>query len=246
MERTKYFIIIITLLIFECGVAAEKNKIYAAYINGDMQQWKLVMNQMQEQTHKSSDFLVELVNYQYGYIGWCLGNNKEKEAKVNLELAEENLEKLENLKADASTINAYKSAFYGFRIGLSTLKAPFIGPKSVHHAELAIRQDKTNPMGYIQYGNSQFYMPSVFGGSKKEAVEYYIKALKLMEKDSAYLVQNWNYLSLLTQIAQAYQKMENFDEAEYYYQKTLKAEPRFSYVKNELYPEFLKEKNKNE
>lgn len=246
MERKKYIIIGFSMLLTLNCWASNKEKIYEAYISGNMEKWKTVLNQMQQKNENSSEFLIELVNYQYGYTGWCIGKDKNREAKQIIKLAEENLEKLEDKNYSPSEINAYKSAFYGFKLGLAPLKAPILGPKSLNHSKLAMEQDSTNPMGYIQYGNSQFYMPPVFGGSKKEAVEYFQKALNLMEKENAKANNNWNYLSLMTLIAQSYEEMNEYEKADATYKKILKIEPHFTYVKNELYPEFLKKKNNNE
>jgi len=241
MERKKHIIAIILVLFVLSSTASNKTKIYQAYLNGNMSAWKTTIDEMQE-AEKSVDLRADLLNYQYGYIGWCIGVGNEKEAKTYLKKAEANLETLEKAEYSASEINAYKSAFYGFKIGLSPVRAPFYGPKSVNHAKRAIEINKTNPMGYIQYGNSQFFMPPVFGGSKSEAVEYFEKALKLMEI-SADTLNNWNYLSLLTRIAEAHQEMGNYERAGMYYKKILQIEPGFSYVKNELYPAYLNEIN---
>jgi tetratricopeptide (TPR) repeat protein len=95
-------------------------------------------------------------------------------------------------------------------------------------------------MGYIQNGNSQFYMPPVFGGSKTEAVAHFKKAEILMESNKAQLVNDWNYLSLLALIGQSYFAMEDYKNAKIYYEKALNVEPNFLYVKNELLPELIK------
>jgi tetratricopeptide (TPR) repeat protein len=115
----------------------------------------------------------------------------------------------------------------------------------VRHARLAMEHDNRNPMGYIQYGNSQFYMPAVFGGSKKEAIVYFQKAQDLMEQDGD-IKHDWNYLSLLTLIAQSFEEMKEHDRAKEYYEKILEIEPQFLWVKNELYPEFLQKMKGNE
>jgi tetratricopeptide (TPR) repeat protein len=244
MEGKKYFIIVIGLIFAFNGFASNKEKIYDAYIRSDMQAWKTVIDQMQRENTTSAEFLIELVNYQYGYIGWCIGESKNSEAKKYLDMAEKNLEKLEQQKFSPSEINAYKSAFNGFKIGLSPIKAPVLGPKSVNHAKQAMELDKTNPMGFIQNGNCQFYMPAVFGGSKKTAVEHFEYAMKLMEKNTGHIQNNWNYLSLLTLIAQSYDEMNDNTKAELYFKKILEKEPRFVYVKNELFPEFQKKLQK--
>jgi tetratricopeptide (TPR) repeat protein len=154
-------------------------------------------------------------------------------------LAQNNLGLLEKTRTDVSTISAYKSAFYGYEIGLNIIKAPILGPKSLKYSKLAMEQNPQNPMGYIQYGNSQFYMPAIFGGSKKEAVEHFIKALELMEKETTRIEKDWNYLSLLTLIGQSFTEMKEYKNAKKYFEKALAIEPNFLFVKLELLPDLL-------
>jgi len=241
MERSKYFIIVILMILSMSSIQASyKSDIYEAYISNNMTKWKKVIDEMNLEKTKSNEFMMELLNYQYGYIAWCIGNKKEKMAKEYLALGEKNIEILEKNGYELSLVNSYKSAFYGYKIGLNKMQAPFIGPKSVECSKLAMKQDEKNHYGYIQYGNSQYYMPAVFGGSKKVAVEYYEKAKNLMEINPSQIKQDWNYLSLLTIIAQAYTELKFYKTAQSYYDKILKIEPNFLWVKNELYPELLK------
>jgi len=151
---------------------------------------------------------------------------------------------LEKNNRNLSLVNSYRAAFYGYRIGLNKLTAPFLGIKSIDCAKLAMEHDMENPFGYVQYANIQFYMPSVFGGSKKEAVTYYLLALELMEKNSEQIKEDWNYLSLLIVIAQSYSYLNDFQSSLVYLDKILKIEPRFAYVKTELYPEVLNKMKK--
>jgi len=220
--------------------ATYKSDIYDAYISNNMGKWKNTIDEMNRQQNKSNEFILELLNYQYGYIGWCIGNKKNKLAGAYIELGQKNIQILEKNNYKISMVNSYKSAFYGFRIGLNKLQAPFIGPKSVDCAKLAMKQDNKNPYGYIQYGNSEYYMPSMFGGSKKVALEYYEKAVKIMESNPEQAKEDWNYLSLLTIIAQAYTELKYNKSAKAIYEKILQIEPNFLWVKNELYPNLLR------
>lgn len=246
MERKKYLTLTILLLFgFLSIYASNKTEIYKAYISNDMNLWKRTIDEMNQQKSKSNNFRLELLNYQYGYIAWCIGNKKNEIAESYIELGEKNIQVLEKTGSYASAVNAYKSAFYGYKIGLNKLKAPFIGPKSVDCAKLAMKQDTNNPYGYIQYGNSQFYMPAAFGGSKKLALDYYLKAKNLMERNPKEAIEDWNYLSLLSMIAKAYTELNDFKQAKTCYEKILKIEPDFLWVKNELYPELLKNIKQN-
>ena len=208
-----------------------------------MEKWKGVIDRMNLIENKSDELLLELVNYQYGYIGYCIGFDKKSEAKRYLDLAEQNIEILERNKYDLSVTNAYKCAFYGFRIGLNKLSAPINGLKSLEHGRTALEIDKDNYFAWIQYGNIQFYMPAAFGGSKQEGIEYFIKAKELLEKDPDDLVENWNYLSLMVLIGQSYTYIDEYNSALAIYEDILRLEPDFLYVKNELYPDLLKKMN---
>lgn len=248
MERKKnYTLTIIFLLTMLYSNASYKTDIYKAYISNRMDNWKSVIDNMENAKKAEKTYLLELVNYQYGYIAWCIGNDNDELAEDYLDLAEKNLEWLEDNGISPATVNAYKSAFYGFKIGISPIKAPFLGPKSINHSKLAMELDNTNPMGFIQYGNSQFYMPPVFGGSKKAALEHFLKALSLMKSDENETTNNWNYLSLLALIGQSYEKTEQLENAKIFYEKALEKEPHFLFVKDELYPGILKKiSNSNE
>jgi len=220
-------------------IAGSRSEIYTAYISNDMSRWKTTIDRMNSIKPKSNELLAELVNYQYGYIAWCIGEKRNDEARKYLDLAEANLNILKTDKMNMSLVNAYRSAFYGYKIGLNKLSAPFNGGKSIDCAKEAVKLDAENYLAYVQFGNIQFYMPSVFGGSKKEALEYYLKAEKLLEKNKDELVQNWNYLSLLTVIAQAYSYTGDLQSSKIYLDKILRIEPDFLWVRNELYPEII-------
>jgi tetratricopeptide (TPR) repeat protein len=189
---------------------------------------------------KSKEMTLELINYEYGYIGYCMGVDKEDEAKKYFSLAILNIDVLEKAGYKISVINAYKSAFYGFRIGFNKLSAPFNGPRSLDYAKKSLEQDRDNYLAYVQYGNAQFYMPAAFGGSKKEAMEYFLKAKAILERNQPETQGNWNYLNVMTLIGQAYTALGDYNSAKSAYEKILRFEPGFTYVRDELYPQLLK------
>ena len=158
MERTLYlifFVVVFNLNVF--SQTSYKQEIYEAYVENNMSEWKNIIDEMNLKSDKSKDFRLELLNYQYGYIAWCLGNDKDSQAGDYLEIALENFEFLENISYMPAILKAYKSAFWGFKIGLSFYKAPFLGPESLDFAELSVDLDKSNYFGYIQLGNIKFY-----------------------------------------------------------------------------------------
>ncbi len=245
MERAKYSLISLLLLFFLCSAlpAGYRTEIYSAYVNDRMDNWKTVIDRMQGISGKSDDLILELVNYQYGYIGYCIGNDKKSEARKYLDLAQKNIDLLETRKYNLSMVNAYNAAFCGFRIGMNVLTAPINGVRSMEYAKKALELDDENYLGYIQYGNIQFYMPKSFGGSKQEGIKYFLKAREILEKDSSNLKENWNYLSLLVVTGQSYYYINDYESARNIYENILKIEPEFTYVKDELYPQLLNKMN---
>lgn len=240
MEGKRYLLLIM-LILTGCFVFGQSNKsIYNAYTSSDMKRWKYAMDSIDAVQKKTDKELLDLVNYQYGYVAWCIGENHLDDARRYLEKATDNVEWLEKKKYNESMLYAYKSAFIGFEIGLAKYKAPIIGMKSIEYAKKSVSIDNSNAFGYLQLGNIYFYMPKVFGGSKSEAMGYYLKSLKMMESGNEYKTTNWNYLNLLVNIISGYMEMRQSYESKKYCIKALTVEPRFDWVKNELYPQVLK------
>ena len=239
MERTNRIITILFILFVLSGssLASNKEKIYQAYISNRMDDWKAIIDSLEQHKTESTDYLSELVNYQYGYIGYCLAEDDDKKAKLYLDLAENNLDILENQNFDPALVNAYKAAFWGFKIGLSPIKAPIFGRRCIKNADLALELNDKLPFAHVQYGNAYFYMPAIFGGSKEVAIEHFLLAIEQMEKQPAELQNDWNYLSLLSLTGQSYVEMGEYEEAKVIYEKALRFEPDFKWVKNELYPD---------
>jgi hypothetical protein len=221
--------------------SAQNNKaIYQAYLQGDMNKWKQTMNAFDPKTPAQ---VLELINYQYGYIAYCIGKNKKSEAEKYLSEAEKNISSLVKQKYQISTLYAYQAAFVGFKIGLAPFKAPFIGQQSISIIEKALQTDKNNHLAYIQLANVERYKPAIFGGSKTKAMEYYLKALYLMEAKPECLVNNWNYLNLLVSIIELYSGECQYNSAADYCQKALSVAPDFAWVKNGLFPSIKKHLN---
>lgn len=244
MEGKKY-ILIISVTLWSCLLFGQNNKtIYKAYASGNMNRWKAAMDSIDVLKTKNNHDLLDLINYQYGYIAWCIESNQEEEAEKYLEKATGNLKQLEQKKYKESMLYAYKAAFIGFEIGLANYKAPFIGMNSLDYAKKSVTIDASNAFGYIQLGNIYLHMPTLFGGSKTEALAYYLKALHLMESNKEYKTSNWNYLNIYATIINAFIDLNQYEDAKKYCIKALTIEPGFDWVKNNLYPKALKNSEK--
>ncbi len=236
MIRQLFLLIFITLCI-TLVTAGEKETIYQAYLTNDMASWKTTIDAMHAEAGKDNERELELLNYEYGYIGWCIGNKRKSEAKRYLERSLERIERLKQANHRLPLLQAYESAYLGFQIGLANLKAPRLGPKSLDAAKESVAGDDRNALGYIQLGNIDYFMPPLFGGSKERAIEHYLRAERLMAANGR---GDWNYLALLVQIASAYEETGNIDMADSFYRKVLSLAPGFTWVRDELYPAFTK------
>ncbi len=246
MERKKYILTLLFLLLFASalanGGASNRSLIYKAYISGEMTLWKGVVDKMQINLKPEPDYLLELLNYQYGYIGWALGSGNKSEAEKYLQRVKNNLNLLKSKTGETSMTLFYASVINSFSIPFNKLKIAHYGMESLELAERSLERDAANPYANMQYASCYYYMPAIFGGSKSTGLLYYSKARKYMELSSYDNNEDWNYLSLLVQIAQVYADLKKYEEALDIYRLILKREPGFVWVKNELYPKVLKRK----
>ncbi|MFH0842631.1 MAG: hypothetical protein V1903_08430 [Bacteroidota bacterium] len=234
--------VVVFLLILALGQARTSfgQDIYHAYIRNRMDDWRIFIDQLQNLGNKTDTLILELVSYQYGYIGYCMTFDKREEAGKYLDLAEKNIEFLEKKKFMLPDVYSYKSALYGFRMKINPLTVPYNGLKSIRYAKLALELDCGNYMAHIQNGNVYCNMPASIGGSVRKGLSSYLKARELLEDDPGGTEGKWQYLNLLTVIAQSYSSINDLSSAKSTYENILQLEPGFVYVRDILYPGLLK------
>lgn len=237
MERTKYLLIILTVFLSFNALGQNNKAIYQAYISGDMGKWKHTMDSIAATRPNTNPGKLELVNYQYGYIGWCIENHKTSEAKSYMEKLEQLIGFLEQQKYELSKLYAYRAALIGYQIGIAPYKAPFIGSESLAYAKQSLHTDSLNSLGHNQLGNIAYHTPKLLGGSKQKALQHYLKALKIWESQKQDIKHNWNYLNLIATIIKTYFELGQYEQAKKYCTKALKIEPKFDWVKNKMCPE---------
>ncbi|MBN2349224.1 MAG: hypothetical protein JXJ22_10320 [Bacteroidales bacterium] len=239
----KWIIFIISL--YFTGISfAQSNfnqQIYNAYIQSDMAAWEKILGQMESEYRQkpNTSRLLDICIAQYGLIGYLIADKQKDKASRFISVAEENLGLLEKQLPAKTNVYALKAAVMAYKINISPYKAPYLGPKSFAAVEKALEIDNTSPYAWVEHGNSYFYRPALFGGSKETAITSYLKAIRLFE-ESGTNRDNWIYLNTLMIIARYYADTGKTEKADATYKKILKFEPGFKYVKEELYPEFKK------
>lgn len=233
--KTKFLILIFT--VFSLSVYAENISkiVYDSYVDKEMTIWKSVIDSLQvekELGKLSVDQKWELLNYQYGYVAWAISKKKtmKHQAEAYLNVAKENLSELVEANGKTSLSNAYNAAFVAYEIGITPIKAPFIGLKCMKYGETALKQDSLNHFALIQYGNIMNYMPAAFGGSKDKALLYYKKAKEIMRGDDSLYKENWLYMNLILTIADIYKNKKDYESTKQYYLEALELEPGYKFV----------------
>ncbi len=234
------YILTISLLLSLTFMKAQdyRSAIYQAYLLEEMDKWKELMEQMEEEYSRNSDagLLYDLLEAEYGYMGWLVSGKQKEEAEKVLENAEKHMALLEEQGLDNARVYSLKGAFYGFQIMLDPLKAPSLGKASMNANEKAMSLDPKEPQVWMEKANMDYYRPAIFGGSKKKAVPMYEKAVVLFESSPERISENWVYINCLAGLGIAYENTKKFSEAGKVYRKLLKLEPSYKWVKEDLYP----------
>lgn len=247
MERKECFRYLILACYFLCSMVmlsaqpGPKEQVYQAFISDRMEAWDRVIVDLTNRTASLTDEqLTELINFYYGYVGWAIGQEMDRKAKDYIQEADNLIDELLVRHPQMPELYAYKGAFIGYRIGLNKIKAVVLGPESMKNINHAVDIGPDRPQGWIEKGNALFYMPKMFGGSKEKALDAYNKAISLLEKDREMISNNWMYLNVLMILGQSYENTDQLTKAKITYEKVLQIEPAFTYMRDEVYPSFLK------
>lgn len=236
-SKIRVFLIVILTFTILSASAQKKDLAYyqcaffESYRAGNMAPWPGLIAEMEKV--KSTDLIwqTEMVKAMYGLVGYQLGLKNNDLAKAYVNKADVYLEKLLKDYPRNAQLHSLMGAFYGYKIGISFYKAPFLGPKSLSHIEKAIELDPTEPSGYIEKGSSLMYRPAAFGGDKVQALVYYKKALKLIESHNKQKC-NWQQMLLRAFIVKGLYETNQTAEAKAFTQEMQKDYGSMDWIKD--------------
>ena len=236
MKTVLSIMILISLINVVSSQESFNQELYRLYISNRMIEWETPMQRVKKQLMLSADrdLMVDLLLAEYGFIGYCFSQDRNDKAAEWVDDADALADQLISLDPSRADIYAIKAAIYGFRITLHPAKAIFYGPKNQRNIDKAIELDPAEPLGWFVYGNSEFFRPAAFGGSRTKGIEYYLKAIGLVEKNSAGTRQNWFYLNMLMMLADAYERTSQQALARQTYEKILRVEPGFTAINEKV------------
>ncbi|MDT8400530.1 MAG: hypothetical protein RQ743_02455 [Bacteroidales bacterium] len=234
---------LVLLLIFSSLFSAAQDiymyraRIYDSYARGEMSGWRVAIEEMEKEYASSGnlDLLHELLLSQYGFIGYCLKEDMKKEASYHLNRARANLETLTACKPGSAELMALEGAFMGYEMGIHKLKAMVLGPRAKEKIDGAVEKDPNTVRTLIEKANQLNFSPRIVGGDPEEAIEYYKKAVRLIEADTQNLRKNWVYVNTVVVLAFAYEQLGNNSNACALYEKLIEYDSNIKWVKEDLY-----------
>jgi tetratricopeptide (TPR) repeat protein len=224
-----------------------QSRIYQAYLDGEMNRWKYLMQEMESTYQETSDLklLEELVEAQYGYVAYCISVKRKKEARKVLNSALNHLDILIGQQPQNARFYTMQGALFGLKGILEPVRILKHAHASYKSNQIAYKLNPFEPHVWMEKANREFYAPSILGRSKLKAIPHYRKAVRLFEANPHQIEQNWIYLNCLAGLGLAYEHDGQWAQAANVYEKLLELEPTFRWIRDELYPGILEKQSLN-
>ncbi len=188
--------------------------------------------------------------YYSAYTDYLLMMIKLKESDANLEntLFNSAIDKCKKINQSnlLSEVNALLANLYMMKLAITPQQAPMLSMKVHEYANKSIAMDKNNPRVYLVKAIMLFKTPRQFGGNLDAAIDQLSDAISLFsiaKKDS--LLPDWGFLQSIAWLGQMYEAKGNYKSAKATYEKALKIEPNYGWVKYVLLPALNNKTNKS-
>ncbi len=233
-------IVLITLLTLPtfAQVSSEVQALfYRGYLTASKAPWEQAIQKIEQDASLNNiDKLTVLTEAQTGLLVYALANQDEATYEKVADLLKENLETLlKQNETDARSL-AKMARLNGATMAFDHWKAMYLGPQSEKLVGRALQAEPESPEAWMQRGGSLLFTPEMFGGDVDEAVVAFEKAVQYYEAQPNH-ASDWQYLDALAWLGQSYQKADRSAEAVAIFQKALKVEPDFGWVKYTLMPQ---------
>ncbi len=217
---------------------------YKSFISGSRHAWLNEIKIHESQKLSNINLKFERIELYYVYTGFLLADKNYSEASKYIHKADVLINDILKCEPENASALAFKGSFTGFKIPMNRLKILQLGNESFRTLHLAYDYNPDNLQVLTDLGSALFFTPRIFGGDKMLAIQYFEKAIKIIES-SHNTSYNWKYMNVLTLLANSYEKTDQIKKADLTYRKILKIEPNYLRVKDLLYPAFLKSKSTN-
>lgn len=239
----KIFHTLTTLLLVSTLAAQNKadTGMYYVYLNKEYSPdlWKtavIIEKEVLKKNEHDQQSRFQLALAQFGLLSSTMQAKDEDFFNEYYDNTVQLLEKIIETNKKWAEPHALLSATYGLKMAYSPVHGMFLGPKSENLIEKAKKLAPSSPLVWKVFANSKYLTPEMWGGDLKEAVASYEKCTDLYEAKPELLKFNWMYLDALAFMGQAYLKTGETGKAIATYEKALKVEPEFGWVKHTLLP----------
>jgi tetratricopeptide (TPR) repeat protein len=189
-----------------------------------------------------------IAKYYLAYIEFKLYQFKQSNTKVDVDkyydTALEYCKDLVDKKKYESEAKTVMAGLYMMRLANDQMEAMALMPQIHALLSEAEAAPGKNPRPLIIKGIMQLNTPPMFGGSVEKAIDTFTLAVSIFEKEKNDNIIRWGYEETLAWLGQAYAKNKLFDKAKEAYEKALKIEPEYAWIKFVLMPQ-LEKQNKN-
>lgn len=179
------------------------------------------------------------INSLYGILYSTMANMDKETYNRYIDEAEDAIDEFFEVYPDNARIICIKTGLYSIKMAYSPWKGMFYGPKSSELIDRAMRLNPELPQTWIRKASSEFFTPETFGGDIKKSMETYQKAVRLFEANEQELSVNWEYLDALAWFGISQTKNQRYKEALETFEKALKVQANFPWIKNVLLPEVI-------
>ena len=219
--------------------SAYNQELYDPYVKGELNEWDGVIRKMTLEYEQTQDpvLLYDLCFAYYGYIGYLINEEviEEKKTKKILKQAVTLTKELETTLDGRHDVMALQAALIGYRIILSKFSSLYLGPKAFKYVKKASESADTCFNCNTELANMKFYTPKFLGGSKEEAIEYYEKAVELLEDSHLKTDRTWIYINTVIMLANAYMDTDQPELACRLYEQLMEYEPEAEWIREDLY-----------
>ena len=218
------------------GAEFHREKLYTYYVREEMDSWKGIIDEMEMKYHRSSnrDLLYELCFTYYGYIGFLIQQERDREAKILLDEALERSRILEKVFEGRGDILALRGALLGYKLVLSKFTAPLVGPKALKYIKRSQDYGSLYFNCNMEMGNMLYFSPRYLGGNKEKAIQYYEEAVSMLEKGPLKRDRHWLFLNTVLLLANAYVETGQKTKACRLYRQMLEYEPEATWINKDL------------
>jgi tetratricopeptide (TPR) repeat protein len=183
-----------------------------------------------------------LAKYYLAYTDYNLAiyfmQKKEKEQFQKFSNSSEMIlkELINETRSDVETVSLL-GALYGIQVAMNPSLGSSLGSQNIALTSEALGIAPENPRVLLQKGISKFNSPEFVGGSKEEALKYFIQSVEVFENHSETKTDiEWGYLDALAWLGIAHSSLGDYESAITVYKKALDVEPDFARIKYELLP----------